>query len=282
MIISLKELRLHCQGSISNELDKYPLLFKVIRKFSIYLTWLLIHTPLSPNAITITGIISAYLGLIFLFNNYATLSILFFTYTVLSDFSDGEVSRYKKLQSKEGTYLDKVHHLHTVFIFFAAILLYQYLTSKDLIFLFCSFSILPFSILLPFSITYGIDVAEIIHMRYLISGKRYHLYKIKNYANSKQNRENEKDNKRFRKLLFFIKLLLNLSRYWSFPYIFITYGFAFLLDYFVILNKYNFSEYLTFFYTITFPILTYFYIWRVLKNKIVEKTFHKTVEKRSK
>ena len=117
MKISIKKLKSIAQENMSHEWNQYPFMFRIIRKFSIYLTWILVHTKISPNAITLSGIVASYLGLISLMFNQYILSIVFFIYTVLSDFSDGEVSRYENSQSKEGTYLDKLHHLHTTFVF---------------------------------------------------------------------------------------------------------------------------------------------------------------------
>ena len=279
MTISIKNLRSKSQDSISNELIKYPLLFKLIRKLSIFLTWILMHTPLSPNSITISGIISAYFALTFLLLNQIFLSVIFFSYTVLSDFSDGEVSRYKNLKSKEGTYLDKIHHLHSTFIFFSAILMFQYFETGEKIFLFCSFSILPFSILLPFSITYGIDVAEITHLRYLIIGKRYVNYQIKDRREFRSNLKNEISTDKLIKKNKIIIFIFSLTRYWGFPYIFVTYALAYFIDYLSGYYYVGVNKYLTFFYTLTFPILTYIYVWRGLKNKIIEKNFQNKVVK---
>jgi len=98
--VSLKELRDISQGSISHDLDRYPLLFKLIRKISIYLSWVLVHTPMSPNSITVSGIVTSYLGLVCLLNDQIFSAIIFFTYSVVSDFSDGEGKKKKKKNIK--------------------------------------------------------------------------------------------------------------------------------------------------------------------------------------
>jgi len=275
--VSLKELRAISQGSISRDLDRYPLLFKLIRKISIYLSWILVHTPMSPNSITVSGIITSYLGLVCLLNGQIFSAIIFFIYSVVSDFSDGEVSRYKKLQSKEGTFLDKVHHLHTTVIFFAAILLYQYDQTESVNFLYAAFIILPFSILFPFSVSYGIDVAELTHLNYFLNGKKYSGYKLN--KSKLQGSSLEIVEKRSRSKKSAVQFISDLSRYWTFPYVFVVYGATFALDYFLLHNFFELSQLVTLFYAVTFPIWCYLYIWRVLKTRIISKRFDEHFEK---
>lgn len=275
--ISIKKLRDISQGSISHELDRYPLLFKLIRKISIYLSWILIHTPLSPNSITISGVIASYLGLICLLNDLVFSAIISFMYCVVSDFSDGEVSRYKKLQSKEGTFLDKIHHLHTTVVFFAAILLYQYNLTENIIFLYAAFLVLPFSILFPFSVSYGIDVAELIHLNYFLNGKKYVGHQLKKSTFQDNGVEDSQAHSSTNQSV--IRFLSNLSRYWTFPYVFVVYGYTFGLDLILFSNSFVLNQYVTLFYAITFPFWCYLYTWRVLKTRIVSKRFEEHFEK---
>lgn len=86
-----------------------PWLFRQIRKVSIYVTWLLLQTPLTPNAITLIAIAGGILtGVLFAVGWWLT-GIAMLALVVILDFCDGEVSRYRGAQSKEGSYLDKLY-----------------------------------------------------------------------------------------------------------------------------------------------------------------------------
>ena len=105
---SLRELRRDTQNTLDVWASQ-PWLFRQVRKVSIYVTWLLLHTPLTPNAITLMAIAGGMLtGVLFAIGWWITgLAVL--ALVVVLDFSDGEVSRYRGTQSKEGSYLDKLY-----------------------------------------------------------------------------------------------------------------------------------------------------------------------------
>jgi hypothetical protein len=105
---TIRELRRDCQQTMSTW-DSQPWLFLQIRKVSIYLTWILLHTPLTPNAITLIAIAGGVLtAVLFALGCWITGVVILFVVIIL-DFSDGEVSRYRGSQSKEGSYLDKIY-----------------------------------------------------------------------------------------------------------------------------------------------------------------------------
>ena len=106
---SIKELREICQVSF-HEWGEQPWAFLQIRKVSIYLTWTLLHFPLTPNNITLLAIAIGLLASVLFGLNYLIAGVICLQFSILLDFCDGEVSRYRKQQSKEGTYLDKVYH----------------------------------------------------------------------------------------------------------------------------------------------------------------------------
>ena len=60
---SIDNLKLVCQRSWDGWNDQ-PWVFLQIRKVSIYVTWILLHTPLSPNAISFLaiGLIMQFVG----------------------------------------------------------------------------------------------------------------------------------------------------------------------------------------------------------------------------
>lgn len=105
---TISELRKDCQHTLSTW-DSQPWLFLQIRKVSIYFTWILLHSPLTPNGITLVAIAGGVLtGVLFAFGFWITGLVTLFVVVTL-DFSDGEVSRYRGTTSKEGSYLDKIY-----------------------------------------------------------------------------------------------------------------------------------------------------------------------------
>lgn len=105
---SISELRRDCQQTMLTW-DSQPWLFLQIRKVSIYVTWLLLHTPLTPNGITLVAIAGGVLtGVLFAFGCWIT-GLIALLLVITLDFSDGEVSRYRGTTSKEGSYLDKIY-----------------------------------------------------------------------------------------------------------------------------------------------------------------------------
>ena len=76
----------------------------VIRKLSIRITWLLLHTRMSANTVTIIGILIGVAGALMLASNrfwvlVGGLVLLQLSFVV--DFSDGEIARYRA--QAEGT-----------------------------------------------------------------------------------------------------------------------------------------------------------------------------------
>jgi len=106
---SINRLREICQVSF-HEWGDQPWAFMQIRKVSIYLTWALLHFPLTANNITLLGIATGLLASVLFGLNYLIAGVICLQFSILLDFCDGEVSRYRKQQSKEGTYLDKIYH----------------------------------------------------------------------------------------------------------------------------------------------------------------------------
>lgn len=83
------------------------------RYASVFLTWVLIRTPASPNQITTFGIVISLAGCVLLAHSNSWVGLLgcFLLHLgYLLDCCDGEVARYKSLSSQGGTYLDKSFH----------------------------------------------------------------------------------------------------------------------------------------------------------------------------
>jgi phosphatidylglycerophosphate synthase len=105
----ISELRAICQEG-SPGVAAQPWAFLQIRKISIFLTWMLLHFPLSANAVSLAGIAAGLVASVLLGSTHFVAGAIALQLAALFDFSDGEVSRYRKQQSKQGSYLDKVYH----------------------------------------------------------------------------------------------------------------------------------------------------------------------------
>ncbi|MCG2694403.1 CDP-alcohol phosphatidyltransferase family protein [Candidatus Parcubacteria bacterium] len=115
-MIGIKELRKICQKSeYAPSWRTQSLEGRINRIFSIYLTWIFIHTPITPNKITAIGTIFYLSGaFLFIFNKYnlhiAGLLLMFVSFIL--DASDGEVARYRKYKGAGigGAYVEPVSH----------------------------------------------------------------------------------------------------------------------------------------------------------------------------
>jgi phosphatidylglycerophosphate synthase len=275
---SITELRLICQKSVP-ELDKYPLLFKAIRVVSIYLTWILIKTPLTPNSITLLGIFSAVLGLLSFIFGWITLGIFCFIFCIISDFSDGEVSRYKNLKSKEGTYLDKVHHFYSNVIFFIALTLLYFHETLDITFIYAGLIIIPFSILLSFTVMYAIDVAVLTHIRYY--AERSRRFVLTGVDKDKESLlELKADNRMETKSsVDILRQLVSLSRYWGFPHVYFVFGIVAVIDVIFLGDTHTLARSAFVFYAFSYPLWTIAFLTRVLSNKIIDREVESLIEK---
>jgi phosphatidylglycerophosphate synthase len=88
----------------------------LMRRFSPYLTRLLIRTPITPNGVTwlmiLVGVLAA--GALTLPGvGWAVVAFLLIQLQLLLDCSDGEVARWRGLSSPTGIYLDRVGHYLT-------------------------------------------------------------------------------------------------------------------------------------------------------------------------
>ncbi len=113
MIHRIAELRQLCQSTAPNPARESVVgLFS--RRFSIYGTWLFLHTPLTPNMITAISVLTFFSGIGCFF-----LGTLLFQWvgcgliflSIIFDGCDGEVARYRKRASLVGTnYTEPVSH----------------------------------------------------------------------------------------------------------------------------------------------------------------------------
>jgi phosphatidylglycerophosphate synthase len=83
------------------------------RRISIHVTWLLLHTPVRPNDVTIATVAFAFLGSGLLAARSATIAlagavVLLGHYFL--DKVDGDIARFRKIYSLAGVYLDDLGH----------------------------------------------------------------------------------------------------------------------------------------------------------------------------
>jgi len=91
---------------------------------SVYLTWLLVRTPITPNMITLVSIACGAAGAIASSGvswNAKITGLALIYLNLLLDRVDGEVARYKHAYSLRGIYLDELNHLFIPPLFFFAL-----------------------------------------------------------------------------------------------------------------------------------------------------------------
>lgn len=273
----IAELRKQCQ-SVDYGYEHYPLLFRSIRVISIYFTWILVSTSLTPNAITVYGILfGVFSALPFIFD-YPIVAVIFAFFAIIADFSDGEVSRFKGLKSKEGSYLDKVHHLSVHPFFIAGLVIWtigkvNYLNYLLPIGMLCVLN----SILLPVVVMYAADIAVLKHLERKITN--FGIAVLENNVVEIKSRNEASYFKLFSK-----KLIGHIQRWLDFPYVIMYFSGLVLIV--VLLGDYV-NALLLFYgllaYSCMSSILIVLFVWHVLNSKNIERRVsHITLKSRSK
>ena len=121
MVESIKELREICY---KDSKGRRPLYMEwITMKVSIYVTKLLLYTPIRADQVTISMVMLAIIGSVFMaFGNfgYMLIGISIIHFTVVLDNVNGEVARYRKEGSMVGTFLEQYYHeLSIPLIFFS-------------------------------------------------------------------------------------------------------------------------------------------------------------------
>lgn len=117
----INRLREICQNTDRGR-KTYAVLFA--RRFSIYLTNILIKFNISPNMITLLSMALVFIiGFLFLSRQKTLLliNIFLFQFWYILDHVDGEIARYKNKKSLTGKYLDMISHFVTSCVIFLAI-----------------------------------------------------------------------------------------------------------------------------------------------------------------
>jgi phosphatidylglycerophosphate synthase len=100
----------HTKGVSSSTLyAKY-----IVRNISVFFTWVLLHTQVSANQVTVWQFIASLAGIACMAvpgTAWAVAGIIGLQMGYLLDNVDGEIARYRKTYSVNGQYLDLVNHL---------------------------------------------------------------------------------------------------------------------------------------------------------------------------
>lgn len=121
MVESIKELRDICYA---NSKGKRPLYMEIFTmKISIYVTKLLLYTPIKADQVTISMMLLSIIGSVLLATGvlkYMLIGILIIHFTIILDNVNGEIARYKKEGNMTGTFLEFFYHeITATFLFFS-------------------------------------------------------------------------------------------------------------------------------------------------------------------
>jgi len=270
--ISISELRARCQKAESGY-DIYPLILKIIRVISIYFTWLLIQTRCKPNIITIIGVIFGVLSGVMFFFGFVGTALILVTLAVIADFSDGEVSRFHGTTSKEGTYLDSIHHFVVQPFFIAGIVLWSFESNSNHFFLAAGMVSVINSIILPLAVGSAVDNALLKHL----------LRHIKNNGNIRKHADiAESSNNQKQKVKFYRTIPGTVAKMLDFPYVIIIMGIGAALTYYSEASVFNINgrllTYMIYTYAFLSASLICIFIWNVVHSKHIEKRFTETIK----
>ena len=109
MVASLKELK----SAGSKGRDSHFTLWNkyVCSHFSVYITKIILYTPITANHVTMMMVTLGIIGPVFLFYGSFVAGLVMLHLAVLLDNVDGEVARAKNQKSMMGKYLDSFHHV---------------------------------------------------------------------------------------------------------------------------------------------------------------------------
>jgi len=129
MVEPLKELNRICQKPRYREAGNW-MVRNILRDAALPVTWLLLHTSVTANQVTLISLIIGLIGICF-FALPASGAFLFGAFLLqlwyYLDHVDGQIARYRKTASLTGRFFDfMTHHLiHGLVFFFLALFVYQ-------------------------------------------------------------------------------------------------------------------------------------------------------------
>lgn len=122
MVESLKELNSICQKSRYKQVGNW-MVRHILRDAALPITWLLLHTPVTANQVTLFSLLLGLAGtVLFAFpsNHFFLTGCVFLQLWYLLDHVDGQIARYRKSASLTGRFFDfLMHHLIHAPVFFS-------------------------------------------------------------------------------------------------------------------------------------------------------------------
>jgi len=285
---SIEDLRNRCQRSSYEAWNTQPWLFLQIRKISIYVTWVLLHTPLSPNAISLLAVCFGVFASIALAMDQLIAGLILIQLTIILDFSDGEVSRYRNERSKEGSYLDKIYIFLVYPCLFAGIALFEFQASNQFSILVAGFTNVISVFVFCMVAEYARQIVVWRHfMKFIFSSVSVSELTLRNVRmNAPANTpiENRMRTSRFRGLYdgaryFMHKARINeLLKLWDFPYMFLAMSFAIVLEIIVPSEPTRISlirpiSLYLYFYAISYPIIILCILSKNLQLRVIESDY---------
>jgi len=132
---SIEELKRICQ----DRPDKHDFyMWGVIRKISIYFTWIFVRSPTTPNQITMLSIIFGLIGSSFFLSPnpwYWVVGWFVINLHLILDQCDGEVAYYKKNITKFGYFFDQMSHPIVNTFFFLMLTIGVYNMTNNILYL---------------------------------------------------------------------------------------------------------------------------------------------------
>jgi phosphatidylglycerophosphate synthase len=132
---------------------------RFVRRLSIRITWLALHTRLSANQMTVLGILVGIAGALLLgWNEFwpLVIGLVLLQLSFVLDYSDGEIARYRALEEGRqtdagGAYLDWIGHYYVPAIAIAALAWGVYTSSHDAWVLFAALIVVLSMVRVPYS-----------------------------------------------------------------------------------------------------------------------------------
>lgn len=126
---SIRTLRTMCQAGKDHD----PGWYAIHRRISIYLTWLMLRAGAKPTVASLGMVVCGLAGAALLaapggVANGAGFGLLYFAF--LLDKVDGEIARYRGMQSTRGILIDRFHHRLVEPMIFVAAAVHTYRSSQ--------------------------------------------------------------------------------------------------------------------------------------------------------
>lgn len=112
---------------------------RIERPLAVYLTWIVLHFPISANQVTFISIIAGIVGGILIASGGPVvflMGVLLFHLWYLLDHVDGQVARFKNQASLSGVYFDYISHYIVHTAFFLGVGFQAFFSSQSFFYLF--------------------------------------------------------------------------------------------------------------------------------------------------